>query len=59
MRQPPENMATGLYLGMFSVSPDEQGTGIGKKILLASEQHANERRMQEYIICRVMSVREE
>jgi ribosomal protein S18 acetylase RimI-like enzyme len=29
-----------LYLGMFSVSPEEQGSGIGKKILLASEQHA-------------------
>jgi ribosomal protein S18 acetylase RimI-like enzyme len=29
-----------LYLGMFSVSPQEQGSGIGKKILLAAEQHA-------------------
>lgn len=29
-----------LYLGMFSVSPEAQGAGIGKKILLAAEQHA-------------------
>jgi ribosomal protein S18 acetylase RimI-like enzyme len=29
-----------MYLGMFSVSPEEQGGGIGKKILLASDQHA-------------------
>ena len=30
----------GLYLGMLSVSPDEQGSGIGKKLLEASEDHA-------------------
>ena len=29
-----------LYLGMFSVSPEQQGGGIGKKMLLAAEQHA-------------------
>lgn len=29
-----------IYLGMFSVSPDEQGSGIGKKILQAAEEYA-------------------
>ena len=29
-----------LYLGMLSVSPDEQGGGIGKKLLKASEEEA-------------------
>lgn len=31
-----------LYLGMFSVSPASQGGGIGKKLLLAAEDHARE-----------------
>lgn len=29
-----------LYLGMFSVSPQLQGGGIGKKLLLAAEEYA-------------------
>ena len=29
-----------IYLGMFSVSPLQQGGGIGKQILLAAEEHA-------------------
>jgi ribosomal protein S18 acetylase RimI-like enzyme len=29
-----------IYLGMFGVSPQSQGTGIGKKILLAAEEYA-------------------
>jgi ribosomal protein S18 acetylase RimI-like enzyme len=29
-----------VYLGMFSVSPTQQGGGIGKKILLAAEEYA-------------------
>lgn len=29
-----------LYLGMFSVSPTEQGSGIGKQLLKAAEKHA-------------------
>jgi ribosomal protein S18 acetylase RimI-like enzyme len=29
-----------MYLGMFSVSPQKQGAGIGKKILLISEEYA-------------------
>lgn len=31
-----------LYLGMFSVSPASQGGGIGKKLLVAAEDHARE-----------------
>jgi ribosomal protein S18 acetylase RimI-like enzyme len=47
-----------LYLGMFSVSPEEQGSGIGKKILLATEQHAlNEGCKSIYML--VVSVRNE
>ena len=30
----------GVYLGMFSVDPDQQGAGIGKQLLLAAESHA-------------------
>ncbi len=45
-----------LYLGMFSVLPEEQGAGIGKKILLAAEQHAlNEGCISIYM--QVISVR--
>jgi ribosomal protein S18 acetylase RimI-like enzyme len=29
-----------IYLGMFSVSPTQQGGGIGKRILLAAEEYA-------------------
>ena len=29
-----------LYLGMFSVAPSAQGTGIGKKILTAADEYA-------------------
>ncbi len=29
-----------LYLGMFSVHPTQQGSGIGKHLLLAAEEHA-------------------
>jgi len=47
-----------LYLGMFSVSPEEQGSGIGKKILIASEQHAKNEGCAS-IYMRVISVRED
>lgn len=30
----------GVYLGMFSVDPGQQGGGIGKKLLVAAEIHA-------------------
>jgi GNAT superfamily N-acetyltransferase len=43
---------------MFSVSPQEQGSGIGKKMLLAAEQYAlNEGATSIYML--VISVREE
>jgi ribosomal protein S18 acetylase RimI-like enzyme len=47
-----------VYLGMFSVSPQLQGKGIGKEILLAAEEYA------KYVQCRsiymsVISVRTE
>lgn len=32
----------GLYLGMFSVDPELQGGGIGKKLLHAAEEYAKE-----------------
>ncbi len=31
-----------IYLGMFSVSPNVQGGGIGKKLLAASEEYASQ-----------------
>ncbi len=30
-----------LYLGMFAVHPTQQGSGIGKQLLLAAEEYAN------------------
>jgi ribosomal protein S18 acetylase RimI-like enzyme len=47
-----------LYLGMFSVSPEAQGGGIGKKILLAAEQHALNEGCRS-IFMQVISVRDE
>ena len=35
-----EKQNTRLYLGMLSVSPLQQGAGIGKQLLLAAEDHA-------------------
>jgi len=29
-----------MYLGMFSVSPEQQGGGLGKKLMTAAEEHA-------------------
>jgi ribosomal protein S18 acetylase RimI-like enzyme len=49
---------TRLYLGMFSVSPQQQGGGIGKQLLRAAEDHA---RLVECksIYMTVISVRKE
>ncbi len=47
-----------LYLGMFSVSPEEQGGGIGKKILMAAEQHAMNEGCRS-IYMQVISLRDE
>ncbi|MBN8685435.1 MAG: GNAT family N-acetyltransferase [Chitinophagales bacterium] len=47
-----------LYLGMFSVSPEAQGAGIGKTLLLAAEEYAAGIQCQS-IYMSVISVREE
>ncbi len=48
----------GLYLGMFAVSPEAQGLGIGKKLLEAAEAHAKELKYQ-YIVMTVIDIRHE
>ncbi len=48
----------GLYLGMLTVAPRLQGSGIGKKLLAAAEVYAREQGIQ-YIYMTVFSVREE
>lgn len=50
--------ATGLYLGMLSVSPASQGMGIGKKLLEAAEDHAKAFEY-EYIVMTVIDIRYE
>jgi len=45
-----------LYLGMLTVSPTLQGSGIGKKLLAASEQYARENNF-EAIRMTVISIR--
>ena len=47
-----------LYLGMFSVSPTEQGRGIGKQLLKAAEEHAQKVQCNS-IYMSVISVRKE
>ena len=47
-----------LYLGMLTVSPDMQTSGIGKRLLLAAEQLALEQRCQT-ISMTVITVRHE
>jgi ribosomal protein S18 acetylase RimI-like enzyme len=47
-----------LYLGMFSVSPEAQGGGIGKQLLLAAEEYAHHLHC-ESIYMTVISVRHE
>jgi ribosomal protein S18 acetylase RimI-like enzyme len=47
-----------LYLGMFSVEPERQGAGIGKKLLFAAEEHAL-RHDCHTIFMQVISVRTE
>jgi N-acetylglutamate synthase-like GNAT family acetyltransferase len=36
-----EKKQSSLYLGLLTVSPDVQSSGIGKKLLQAAEEHAN------------------
>ncbi|QSW89703.1 GNAT family N-acetyltransferase [Flavobacterium endoglycinae] len=47
-----------LYLGMLTVSPELQNSGIGKKLLAAAENHAKSLELSS-IIMTVISVREE
>ncbi|MBL0334501.1 MAG: GNAT family N-acetyltransferase [Chitinophagaceae bacterium] len=47
-----------IYLGMFSVNPDMQGSGIGKKILKAAEEFAGKLQAVS-IYMSVISVRKE
>ncbi|RYG17866.1 MAG: GNAT family N-acetyltransferase [Chitinophagaceae bacterium] len=47
-----------LYLGMFAVSPLEQGKGIGKALLVAAENHALQNNCKKIVIS-VISTRVE
>lgn len=47
-----------LYLGMFAVSPQSQGNGIGKTLLTAAEKHAIENKCNRIVIS-VISTRKE
>ena len=47
-----------LYLGMLTVSPELQNSGIGKKLLAAAEDHANKLGLKR-IVMNVISIRKE
>ena len=47
-----------LYLGMLTVSPNMQGAGIGKKLLVAADQYARENNCKR-VYMTVISVRAE
>ena len=47
-----------LYLGMLTVSPELQNSGVGKKLLKQAEIHAHEKGLPK-IVMTVISVREE
>jgi ribosomal protein S18 acetylase RimI-like enzyme len=49
---------TRIYLGMFAVDPDAQGSGIGKQLLKGAEQHALAQDCRS-IYMQVISVRQE
>ena len=53
-----ENQKTALYLGMLTVSPFLQGSGIGKKLLAAAESKAKELGLPK-IFMTVISIRHE
>ena len=44
-----------LYLGMFAVSPLSQGSGIGKSLLIAAENHALENNCAKIVISVISS----
>lgn len=52
------NKGNKLYLGMLTVSPKLQNSGIGKKLLQQSEEHALKLRLPK-IVMTVISIREE
>ncbi|MDP5138885.1 MAG: GNAT family N-acetyltransferase [Spirosomaceae bacterium] len=41
------NKGNSIYLGMLTVSPIEQGKGIGKELIISSEKHAQNARVKE------------
>ncbi|MDG1872061.1 MAG: GNAT family N-acetyltransferase, partial [Flavobacterium sp.] len=47
-----------LYLGMLTVSPELQNSGIGKKLLAVAEDHANQIGLKR-IVMTVISIRKE
>jgi GNAT superfamily N-acetyltransferase len=53
-----EPRGTRCYLGLLSVNPATQGTGLGRKLLSAAEQRARELYC-EFIDIRVVNLREE
>jgi ribosomal protein S18 acetylase RimI-like enzyme len=53
-----KNQGDSLYLGMLTVAPDLQGSGIGKKFLQAAEAFAKEHGLSK-IMMTVISVRVE
>lgn len=52
------NKETELYLGMLTISPELQNTGLGKKLLLAAEDFAHSLRLPK-ITMTVITIREE
>lgn len=52
------NKKTELYLGMLTVSPELQNSGLGKKLLIAAEELAHSLQLPK-IIMTVISIREE
>ncbi|NHM02215.1 GNAT family N-acetyltransferase [Flavobacterium difficile] len=52
------NKKTELYLGMLTVSPELQNSGLGKKLLIAAEDLANAIPLPK-IVMTVISIREE
>lgn len=53
-----EKQERGLYLGMLSVSPLQQATGVGKQLMKAAEQYAKEKGCS-FIFMNVISIRHE
>jgi ribosomal protein S18 acetylase RimI-like enzyme len=53
-----EKQERGLYLGMLSVSPLQQATGVGKQLMKAAEQYAKEK-WCSFIFMNVISIRHE